>query len=182
MGWASNCLCCTVLPLLPQERLKHLSQCGLFIRSWFDPLLGKDYNDPTKSKHGKLPPLSRVDVQHMATDVHEITVLPFMQLQIWMDCKTALCLWQKLCRSTATTCSQPQSAVTRITNHWSQQARTPQSGDCSALVRHEGKIRAPSICNRYRELEKKLATAEVYGDPVFINSLPQLIGDDATTS
>ena len=54
---------------------------------WFHSLKWKMYNSPALHKHKKLPPLA--EVQRMATDLLEVTVLPFMQLPRWHDVSAA---------------------------------------------------------------------------------------------
>ena len=75
----------SVLFQLTPARRERLRMRGCNIPELFCPLMQETYNDPTKHHHKELPPLSKSDVDEMASKLLELHCLPPLQTSKWKN-------------------------------------------------------------------------------------------------
>lgn len=159
----------TLFEVLPSSREERLSIRAVQLPQYFRPLQQKErdrsYHDPAKHGHGKLPPLQRVRLDELVTQMMEVRSSPWFLHQRWREMTRAfddllagLVKYRDYLDSTSKRVNEMHALLEPV--------RNPLQGTSSAVQRREAQVRDSKTAFRYAALEKRLANEPHYGDPV----------------
>ena len=101
------------------------------------------YNDPTKHRHGQLPPLQRVKLEGLASRLKEVRASPWFLHRRWSEITGAV---DDLIAGLVKYCSYLESTSSRI---YEMHAMIEPMGTSSALERREAQVRDSGTAARY---------------------------------
>eukprot|EP00117_Sycon_ciliatum_P002691 scpid45083/ scgid7803/ len=159
----------SVLFELTSDRVERLQVRGCAVPALFEPLLKKDYNNPGKHGHKRLPPLPRTMIEEMSQSVLELSSVPAVQVESWTTVRDGLRLLAKQLDKYIVYLDGATARMNSV--HESMEpVRSTESGENSSLVRHSARVRTAEKCQRYGEVEAALSTSEPYSCAIHLNN------------
>ena len=158
----------SVLFELTSERVERLQVRGCTVPALFEPLLKKNYNNPGKHGHKRLPPLSRTMIEEMSQSVLELSSVPAVQVASWTTVRDGLRLLAKQLDKYTVYLDGATVRMNSV-NESMEPVRSTESGEKASLVRHSARVQAAEKCQLYGEVEAALSKSEPYSCAVHLN-------------